>query len=256
MSPSRSRRRAAGIPWTTSSLIDAQIVAGNPRYPLKAGFAFRSRMRALHLAIDLEGRDARLHQVAAHPEGVGQDPAGFAHVGDLGGRLQLDHRGPSVAFTRSSWTVSIAPVAGDRRQEAAPPVVVDEGPGVARVHGEPAPDRRFLVVRPLVELPAACVAASRRPGRRERDVVVPAAAPADPAPAEPRHRLLVGAPGRAPPGRAGVPSASSSWSSASACAAVRGKPSSTNPFRPSGWASRSRTSPMITASGTSSPASM
>ena len=176
-----------------------------PPVPLEGGLRLPLPDQGLHLAIDLERRDARLHQVAAHPEGVGQDPARFPHVGDLGGRLQLDHRRPSVAFTRLGVDRVHRAGRGDRRQEAALPVVVDEGPGVARVHGEPPADRGLLVVRPLVELPAAVVAASRRPGRRERDVVVPAAAPADPAPAEPRHGLLVGDARRARPGRGASP---------------------------------------------------
>jgi hypothetical protein len=81
-----------------------------PPIPLEGRLRLVVPDEALHLAVDLEGRHARLHQVAAHPEGVGQDPAGLAHVADLGGRLQLDHRAPSVAFRRSSWTVSTAPV--------------------------------------------------------------------------------------------------------------------------------------------------
>src|SRR5438132_1599213 len=40
MSPSRMRR-LAGIPWTTSSLSDVQMEAGNPRYPLNDGVAHR-----------------------------------------------------------------------------------------------------------------------------------------------------------------------------------------------------------------------
>src|SRR5262249_2340695 len=64
----------------------------------------------LHLAVDLEGRHARLHEIAAHPEGVGQDTASLPHVGNLGGRLELDHRGPSVALTRSAWTTSTVPL--------------------------------------------------------------------------------------------------------------------------------------------------
>ena len=46
MSPSLRRRRAEGMPWTTSSLIEMQTVAGKPRYPLNAGVAPRSRMNA------------------------------------------------------------------------------------------------------------------------------------------------------------------------------------------------------------------
>ena len=192
MSPSRSRRRAAGIPCTTSSLIEAQIVAGNPRYPLKAGFAFRSRIRASTSrsisSVETPGftRSRHTRKASARIRPASRMWAIWA------GDFSSITAGPRSPSTRSAWTVSIVPARGDRRQEAAPPVVVDEGPGVARVHGEPPADRGLLVVRPLVELPPAVVAAPRRPGRRERDVVVPAAAPADPASAEPRHRLLVG----------------------------------------------------------------
>ena len=39
MSPSPSTRASDGIPWITCSFTDAQIVAGNPWYPLNAGTA-------------------------------------------------------------------------------------------------------------------------------------------------------------------------------------------------------------------------
>ena len=127
-----------------------------------------------------------------------------------------------------------------------------------RYTSKPLPHRLLVVVRARTSS-AAGWSSQWRPSRGGApcQVVGPLAHRALAPRRQPPHQLVLASPRRYSTASSRCPRSASSASSASACGTVRGKPSSTKPARRVRLAPcRSRTSPIITSSGTSCPASI
>ena len=190
---------------------------------------------ALGETVELAGLDPRDHPLAHRVQHLVDDPVRLIHQLDLA--RGLEHRGhhstaaPSSAATPNSSNIRgrhlfDRTVAVDLAQQAALPIVTDQGRGFFPVDPQALPDHVLLVVRPAR---AAAVAADQlvlrhvhqqhgveRPGRRRG--------------------------GSPPASRPGAASADSRRAG--------------NPGRASGLASRSRTTSAIVASSTRAPEAM
>src|SRR5438094_463417 len=119
------------------ALLDAAVGRGNPVHDLlvdrdadggrEAAVALEGRLgaarrdEALHVLVDLERRQARLHEAAQVLDDVGEDMAGRAHQTDLTGRLQLDHaRAPAAAPRMAPRMVSMVPSPGTETSRPRP----------------------------------------------------------------------------------------------------------------------------------------
>src|SRR6267142_4780748 len=119
------------------AVLDAAVGRGNPVHDLlvdrdadggrEAAVALEGRPgaarrdEALHVLVDLERRQTRLHEAAQVLDDVGEDMAGRAHQTDLAGRLQLDHcRAPCVASSTRRRMSAIGPSPGTETSRPRP----------------------------------------------------------------------------------------------------------------------------------------
>ena len=222
------------MPWTTTLV---RRDADRARVALvalaRSGSRPARRMKSSAMRSSSRGRDRRAR--GARRRGaivVGDERAGARDPVDLGRALADDHAAPP-----SSTQVERLLDLRVHRLDRAVGVERDELAGGAVA----LDDRRGLLV---VELRGA----ARSPRARRRR-------------APPRRRAQRAARARCSSARSknriasrSRPISASIASSASACARLRGNPSSTNPCAASGSASRSRISAIVSSSGTSSPA--
>src|SRR5262249_23836658 len=89
------------------------FVDGDAHRRRKSPIALEARLGAaghdevLHLLVDLERRQAGLHQTPQHLHDVGEDVAAAPHQVDLAGGLEDDHL--STAFMMAAWIAPIVP---------------------------------------------------------------------------------------------------------------------------------------------------
>src|SRR5450432_4623 len=204
-SPSRNGRSARGIPWTTSSLIDAQSTAGNgvwppARYPKKFEVAPASAMTRSATA---------LRSAVVTPGAIAARTASSAARTTRPARRIL-----AISVSVLIWIIaahpsasSVAPVAKRRdrsrghvfdrgggvatREQPATGVIADERRGLVGVDLEPVPDRLLAIVIALKEFATAMVADARHGGRIEKLVPHVGAFVAGAAARQPADHLVV-----------------------------------------------------------------
>src|SRR2546425_2512413 len=200
----------SGMPCTTSSFTEMQMLAGNPRYPKNDGLPPRARMYRSAIAFNwvpvTPGRTARTtsrrasaastpaRRICSISAGVFKMTIAVRVVIAFraGLCILLPRTRPRLDDLDQLAVHALNVAVAHRLKQPAATVEVHQRLGFSMIHLEAPPHRLFPVVFPLKQLAAVDVTPTREPGRARRHVIDVRGRPAHPPACQAADNHIIG----------------------------------------------------------------